>query len=392
MQSLHKDKIAFVIPWFGKDVPGGAENATKSLIEHLKPYFEIEVLTTCIKDFHSDWNCNFWREGDYEELGVVIRRFEARKRDPFRFDQINLKLMRGERVSSTEERIFIEDCVCSDNLNKYISEKKGDYKWFIFIPYMFGTTYEGVFAAGEKAVLIPCLHDEGYVHMDIYREMFDKSRKALFLTTTEKSLAEKLFSGNVDKFYFAGLGLDTEVSDIKNAFKKKHGLGDFLLCAGRKDGSKNTPELVAFFDRYCKERNATLKLVLIGPGQVQMPDNDNIIDLGFVSKEDQFNAMTDALALVNPSHNESFSIVIMESWLCGRPVLVSGECAVTKDHAMISNGGLFYDDYYTFAECIDYFQQEQKLLEKMAESGREYVKRYFNWNSVVSNYLKALNE
>ena len=43
--------------------------------------------------------------------------------------------------------------------------------------------------------------------------------------------------------------------------------------------------------------------------------------------------MAAASLLCQPSHNESFSLVIMESWLCGRPVLVSSQCAVTKDFA-----------------------------------------------------------
>ena len=55
--------------------------------------------------------------------------------------------------------------------------------------------------------------------------------------------------------------------------------------------------------------------------------------------------MAAASLLCQPSHNESFSLVIMESWLCGRPVLVSSQCAVTKDFAKRSNGGLYFKDY-----------------------------------------------
>lgn len=391
MPLSQKNKIAFVIPWFGKDVPGGAENATKSLIENLKPYFEIEVLTTCIKDFHSDWNENFWKERAYDELDITIRRFKVRKRDTDSFNEINAKLTAGYKVDKEEEKIFIEECVRSENLNEYISLHKDDYKWLIFIPYMFGTTYDGILAAPEKSLLIPCLHDESYAYMDIYGQMFVRVQKVLFLTNTEKLLAEKIFPREKGKFYVTGLGIDTKIQTKSGAFKRKYNLDKYVLCAGRKDLTKNTPELIDFFDRYQREINSELKLVLIGFGKVDLGINSHIIDLGFVSKEDQYNAMTDAFLLCNPSHNESFSIVVMESWLCSTPVLVSGDCQVTKDHAVLSNGGLFYDNYSDFAECLNYFQKHAQETIEMGNNGKEYVSKYFNWDIVTQNYLNVLN-
>lgn len=393
-QSPKKSKIAFVIPWFGKDVPGGAENATKSLIEHLLPYFEIEVLTTCVKDFHSNWNENFWKEGEYTELGVKIRRFKVRQRDTLKFDLINEKLMRGERVSAEDEKVFIEECIRSEGLNDYIAAHRNDYKWFIMIPYMFGTTYDGVFAAGEKAVLISCLHDESYAYMDIYKRMFEKVKKVLFLTMTEKRLAERLFPDESGKFSFAGLGLDFAIDDESGGtseFKKKYGLGDFVLYAGRKDSTKNTPQLVEFFDRFVRETGSELQLVLIGPGEIPLPANAHIVDLGFLSKEEKYAAMGEARFLCNPSLNESFSIVLMESWICGKPVLVNGNCAVTKDHVLFGNGGLYYDDYCTFALCVEYFLDHRQEADIMAKSGKEYVFKNFTWERVAQNYLKILN-
>lgn len=372
-------------------MPGGAENAVKSLIAHLKPHFDIEVLTTCVKDFHSDWNENFWKEGEYHEMDIVIRRFKVRKRDTLHFDLINAKLMRGAQVSPSEEQVFISECVRSESLNAYIHAHQNEYQWFLFIPYMFGTTYDGVLAVPEKAILIPCLHDESYAYMTIYQTLFKKVQKALFLSITEKKIAEKLFPTEKRKFIFAGLGLDTDITVQKGAFRKKYGLGPFMLYAGRKDSTKNIPELIAFFDRFQRETHSNLKLVLVGPGEVVLPKNPNIIDLGFVSKEDKYDAMADSFCLCNPSHNESFSIVIMESWLCGRPVLVSEDCAVTRDHVLSSNGGLFYSDYDVFAESLRYYQDHPQESSQMAQNGKKYVMDHFSWDTVAQNYLNALH-
>ena len=51
--------IAFVIPWFGFDIPGGAEMELKGLVSHLHDAgVKVEILTTCVKEFTSSWSVN----------------------------------------------------------------------------------------------------------------------------------------------------------------------------------------------------------------------------------------------------------------------------------------------------------------------------------------------
>lgn len=57
-------KIAFVIPWYGENIPGGAETECRTTAENLqKAGIEVEILTTCVKEFLSDWNANYHKEG-----------------------------------------------------------------------------------------------------------------------------------------------------------------------------------------------------------------------------------------------------------------------------------------------------------------------------------------
>ena len=101
-------------------------------------------------------------------------------------------------------------------------------------------------------------------------------------------------------------------------------------------------------------------------------------DLGFVSEADKLAAMAGSLAFCQPSVNESFSIVLMETWLAGRPVLVHGNCAVTRHHVETSGGGLWFDDYFSFEECLDWFLSHPRECGAMARQGADYV-----LNSVV---------
>ena len=57
-------KLGFVTPWYGKNIPGGAEMELRGLVTHLhQAGVELEVLATCVEKFASDWNRNFYREG-----------------------------------------------------------------------------------------------------------------------------------------------------------------------------------------------------------------------------------------------------------------------------------------------------------------------------------------
>ena len=129
-------KIAFVIPWYGENIPGGAESECRRTSENLfKAGVEIEILTTCVKEFESDWNQNFHREGECRVNGIPVRRFKVRKRDTQAFDRINYKLMNNLPVSLGEEEEFIREMINSDNLYKFIEKNKLSY-YFIFIPYI----------------------------------------------------------------------------------------------------------------------------------------------------------------------------------------------------------------------------------------------------------------
>ena len=66
-------KIGFVIPWFGFDIPGGAEAELKGLVLHLSEAgVPLEVLTTCVHQFQSDWSHNYHRAGTSVEKGITV--------------------------------------------------------------------------------------------------------------------------------------------------------------------------------------------------------------------------------------------------------------------------------------------------------------------------------
>lgn len=390
-------KVGFVTPWYGENIPGGAEMALRGISRHLmEAGVDVEILTTCVKDFNSDWNVNYHKAGCSDSQGMPVRRFKVRKRNQSVFDSVNGKLMRGMSISETEEQLFIQEMVNSTDLTRYIREHKEEYDIFVYIPYMFGTTYYGILECPEKSVMIPCFHDEAYVYLKIFRELYSRVGGMAFNALPEQELTRRVYDTDHVIQSVPGLGLDTDIAGDEDRFREKYKIQDpYILYAGRKDKGKNVHTLVVYYSEYLtRHPDSDLKLVLIGGGKIELPEGveDNIYDLGFVDIQDKYDAYAGAAFLCQPSHNESFSFVIMESWLCHRPVLVSDACEVTKRFAQITNGGLYFKDYFEFEGCTDYYLNHPDEAHIMGEQGRRFVLDNFTWDEVVRKYIELFEQ
>lgn len=408
-------RLGFVIPWYGENIPGGAESALRGIVHHLvDDGVDAEVLTTCVKEFLADWNTDYHKPGVTVENGITVRRFPVRRRDRDAFDMVNLRLMRGRRLKPQDQAIFMREMINSDALYEYISTHSDEYDHYIYIPYMFGTTYFGIKACPEKAVVIPCFHEEAYIHMGILKEAFESARGMIFLAKPERELANKVFDIADMPQETIGVGVDNDITGDATRFREKYGIKDpFIVYAGRKDEGKNIYTLIRYFEEFKKRHKdssttdnqkpevsvsagesdtdrdiSMLKLILIGGGSVEIPSEikDDVIDLGFVDRQDKYDVCAAALCMCQPSIHESFSIVIMESWLCGRPVLVHNDCDVTRNFVQESGGGLYFKDYFEFEGCIEYMCEHPDITEAMGRCGKAYVDEHFAWDVVTRKY------
>ena len=261
---------------------------------------------------------------------------------------------------------------------------------------MFGIVVEAAEIVGRKGILVPCLHDERYAYMGIYRSMLEECGGILFNAKSEQRLANKLAQINGVQQFVLGVIVDTN-PPIGNSekFAKKYNISKpYLLYAGRRIEGKNVPELVEYFRaaRMGGLLSHDVDLVLIGGGDLDYSglDSEGIFQLGHIPLEDKYDAMAGALAMVQPSLNESFSIVIMESWLQGRPVMVAEQCEVTKDHCVDSGGGFPYKGVKDFASKVNLLADDSNLCSSFADRGRTYVLERYEDKIVVENFCKFL--
>jgi glycosyltransferase involved in cell wall biosynthesis len=131
--------------------------------------------------------------------------------------------------------------------------------------------------------------------------------------------------------------------------------------------------------------------VLAGDGPVTAPPGTpGVRDLGYLDAAQKAAAYAAAAVVCQPSVNESFSIVLMESWLAGTPVLVHARCPVTTHHVFRAGGGLAFDDFYEFAEALDLLLEDPERRRRLGRQGRAYVETEYAWPAVTARLRETL--
>lgn len=385
-----KKKICMIVQRYGSEVNGGAEQHCRMLAEKMTRFYDVTVLTTKALDYMS-WADEY--EKDEEVInGVKVKRFSVKSpREKSVFDAINLKFHTG-LLKESEEQLWIDrQGPYVPNMISYIKENKNEYETFIFFTYLYYPTVMGVPHVADKSIVLTLAHDEPFLRMKIFENVFLKPRAFFFNTEEERKLVRKKFKNYHIPYMIGGVGIDLpkEVDDLK--FKKKYGLDDYIVYVGRIDDGKNCNEMFEYFKRFKAENKSNLKLVLMGKKVIEVPKDKDIIDLGFVDEEDKFAGIQGAKFLWLPSKYESLSMVVLESFGLKKPVIVNGECEVLKAHCALSGGGFYYKTYEDFKYKAKKILENEELAKKMGINGKKYLDKTYNWE-LICRKLKFLIE
>ena len=384
-------KVVYVVPRYGTEVIGGAEYGARMLAEHLVVAgAQVEVCTTCAVDSVT-W-ADHYPPGTVEVNGVTVRRFRSVSgRHPY-FDRLSAEVLADPAAASpAEERHWIDwqGPVCPDALD---AAAASGADVIAFYPYLFWPTVAGVGRFGPRAVLHPATHDEAPIRLPVFRRVFTSVGGLVFHTAEERQLTERLFPGVAAlPQAVVGLGVTPGDGDERQA-RSALGIGDrpFLLCVGRVDEGKGSSLLYDFFVAYRARHPGELALVLAGPVVSPLPPHPDVFVTGPIDEAVKWGALRGAELLVSPSPLESFSLVLLEAWLAGRPVLVNAACRVTRRHAELAGGGLWFDSYATFEVALERLLDDDGLRASLARAGAAYVDRRYGWPRLIDRYQRFL--
>jgi glycosyltransferase involved in cell wall biosynthesis len=214
----------------------------------------------------------------------------------------------------------------------------------------------------------------------------------MFNSEPERDLARRLYGIPEARCTVVGMGLDPFEADA-DAFAARQGLrAPYLFYAGRREPLKGTPLLLDYVHAFRERTGKDLELVFAGSGPLEPPPgpDPHVHDIGFVQEQEKHEAMAGALAFCHPSVNESFGIVVLESWLARTPALVHAGSEVLQWQCRRSGGGLWFRTYPEFEEELLLLLNDEALRGRMGASGRRFVLEEYAWPRVEERFFDAL--
>jgi glycosyltransferase involved in cell wall biosynthesis len=385
-------KLAFVIQRYGLEVAGGSELHCRWLAGRLARQHQVEVLTTCALDY-LEWR-NHYPPGAALVDGIPVTRYPVRRpRDAERFARVQDLVFHDEHSPAEERRWVEENGPFCPELVRALPGRK-DVDLFVFYSYRYYQSFFGLPPVAERAVLVPTAEEDPAIELPVFAELFRRPRGLIYLTPEERSLVAGISGNEALPAVVVGSGINVPEGWRELDVRARFGLPErYVLYAGRIDRNKGADRLFAHYRRLAQERPDLPALVLVGKAAFDVPAHPHLRHLGFVSEEEKFALLAGCELLVMPSAYESLSVIVLEAWAMGRPVLVNAACKVLEGQCVRSSGGLFYRGYAEFAAALQLLLDRPDLRRQLGASGRAYVEREYDWSVVearTNTFLRSL--
>lgn len=378
-------RLAFVVQRYGPEVVGGAELEARLVAEHISPYVQVDVLTTCAIDYMT-WE-NVYSPGIVEDNGVRVRRFPVvTPRDVAVFNKLSNRLLTQPHSYFDEIRWMQLQGPDVPALFEFIRKNQNRYDLFVFFTYLYSTTFVGMQIVPHKSILVPTAHDEPWINFDIFQTVFNLPQGFIFNTHEEDTFVRAKFNNRHIPGTVLGIGVEIPEFSGNNVLDD-----DYILYLGRVDQSKGCKELFEYFLEYKEQTHDTVKLVLVGSQSMPIPSHPDIIPLGYVDESTKLNCLQNAELLVLPSPHESLSIATLEAWALGVPALVYTS-PVLMGHCLRANGGLYFSCKLEFIETLKLLRSDDELRATLGQNGQSYVRRNYRWSTLTQRYIAFFRE
>jgi glycosyltransferase involved in cell wall biosynthesis len=403
-------RVAIVVPRYGDGINGGAEVHARLLAEHLAGLYEVEILTTCARNY-ADWSMSF-PSGPCTVGGLSVQRFEhpprndlGRARVPW-VHKLRFKLRhllrwqpgplvarpRGDARYDGLQFLRRQGPHCAGLLAR-LRDGAARYDAVIFFAALYEITAVGLPAWGRRSILVPLLHDEKPMYLPVFHQVLRSAGAVLFNTEAERRLAARMYGLDTAASGVAGLGIATAAptAEAIEQVRVRFGLARrYLVYVGRIEVGKGCRELVQAFLELARS-DPEVQLVLVGQRLMEVPSHPRIVLTGYVADADRDALVAGAAALVMPSRRESLSMVLLEAMALGTPVVANRRCEVLAEHVQASGAGLAYDGRRDLIEAMRAMTRlPQAERERQVQLGQAYVARQYAWPRVLEVVSAAI--
>ncbi len=382
-------KLALVIHRYGDGIAGGSEAHARGLAQELRKVHEVEVLTTTARDYLT-WR-NEFEPGESMVDRIKVTRYPVQQtRDLGRFAAVSDHVFHESHSRDDEERWIVENGPLCPDLVEAV-RGRSDVDFFLCYSYRYFTGNKGALAAGDRAILVPTAEDDPAIRLSVFAELFRSVGGFLYLTPEEQELIERTVGEIKTPSRVIGSGLNVQRSGPAPRARLEAPLS-YVLYAGRIDRNKGVDTLFRYFLWLLDEWPECPPLLLVGHPVLDIPAHPKIRHMGYVSEDEKSSLIDGAAVVVMPSPYESLSMIVLEAWALGRPVLANAACAVLEGQCRRSNGGLYYRDYAEFRLMLRRLMADKAMRAALGEQGERYVTSNYSWERAAAQTDDLLRE
>jgi glycosyltransferase involved in cell wall biosynthesis len=383
-------RVAFVVPRYGAEIGGGAEEECRRLAELLAGDLDVTVLTSCALDYRT-W-ADHYPPGEERVAGVRVLRFGvAQPRDPAAFDVLSAEAYARPDDLELGRRWMQAQGPVAPGIAEHLRLEGDRYDAVCVLPYLYATAPDAIALAGDRAVLVPLAHDEPPLRLRIFDELFARPGVLVFNTPEERAVVERRFGTDDRPRFTIPLTVDDPPPADPERFRAAFGIdGPYLLALGRIEPAKGSDVILQRFAEL-RGRRPELRLVLVGRPHMTLPDElEGVVVTGYVDEQTKHDALAGAAVVLLPSAYESLSIVALEAWSHARPTLANAVSDVLVGQSRRSGGGLWYADAHEFHATLALLLDNPPLAAVLGAQGQRYVTGTGGWEAVRRAWLEAL--
>jgi glycosyltransferase involved in cell wall biosynthesis len=383
-------RIAIVSFRYGTDFAGGAEWSLRRITTALcRAGHHVEVFTTCNRA-ESAWR-NELPAGTSGDGETLIHRFPMDEHDrPRHLETYRAIIQANGQASPGMEEDYLAHSIHSSALLENLSSREHEFDAIITGPYLFGLTCDIARRFPDKTLLLPCFHDEPLARVALWPTIYGSVAGVLYHSAEEQEFAQTELGLNHPRSAVVGTWLDmSDAAPLIPSGSTRGPEGRYLAYCGRYSEQKELPQLIDFARRYNERHPGGFTVAFIGQGETPIPDEAWARDLGFVAQSEKERLLAGAAALIQLSRKESLSLVALEAWSVGTPVIAHRDCAVLAGHLKRSQAGAAVSDFESFAQVLDDLWANPQAWQARGRQGREYVRA--NYGSYEA-YLQRLED
>lgn len=404
--NIKKKSILVVAPVLTNKFIGGAEVVIKDFVEILcsSGDYDITIVSTksnSISNFNNEEISTNPKDYGFNS-NVTIKRFTT-----LTFMKIFHKKVHS--VYTHSSNYFINELWKYSGLTGLgmINYVKNNAKKFdaVYIPHYLYPISHRVIKSVDNNIVHPFIHDEKALDNINNKKFFQWVKLLMVNSEAEKTILDK---HNIPVFCdIEEIGnrvrnslvdFDGEYENIVlnkfNLIKKK-----YIFYVGRISKMKNVDDLIHWHSQMLNNTILDIELVIAGKGDVlsvaglqQLPIG--IRDIGFISEYEKKVLMKNALAVAQLSILESFSLVVVESWLLKTPVIINPKCLPIKYNFIKSQGaGKLAEDVSGYIQAVEslIFLDDDRFKE-LGENGFKFVNQNFVSGVFEGRLIKCFNK